>query len=107
MNNARAHALLNSSQFKALAKKRRVVAVSLTAINIIAYLGYVLGMGFARDLMASPVAGGPINIGLLSTIGLVIMAPVISCYYIWWTNRYYDPALSQLLDRASSGQALQ
>ncbi len=97
MNNAQAKALINSADFKALSKKRSLVAVGLAAINVVVYFIYVLGMGFARDFMAQPVLGGPLNIGLLATLSLVILAPVISCYYIWWTNRYYDPAIKQLL----------
>ncbi|MFK7957381.1 MAG: DUF485 domain-containing protein [Lysobacterales bacterium] len=102
MNNTQAKALMDSAEFKALSRRRHVVAVGLALFNVAVYFVYVLCMGFARDFMAQPVMGGPLNIGLVATIALVILAPVISCYYIWWANRFYDPALKQMLASAPS-----
>ncbi|MEM7705410.1 MAG: DUF485 domain-containing protein [Pseudomonadota bacterium] len=104
MDNARAHALMESDRYRTLAGKRRRVAVGLTLFNIAVYLVYVLMMGYARPLMSTTVGDTAMNVGLLVTIGLVVMAPLISGYYIWWANRAYDPNLKALIAEAELGE---
>lgn len=103
METDRALKLMKSPEFVALAGRRRRVAWSLTAVNIVVYLVYVLAMGFARETMAQPLVEGAINVGIAFTVALVILAPVLSFSYIWWANRFYDPAIQALKSSAMTG----
>lgn len=91
-----------SEAYRALAASRRRVCYSLTTINVVLYMLYILSMGYARDWMSMPIAGSAVNVGLVFTIFLVIFAAVLSGFYIWWANKHYDPALKKLLTSRSA-----
>lgn len=91
--------IVKSDAYTTLARKRKRVSYTLTGINVLAYCIYVLCMAFARDFMSTPVGSGTLNIGILMVIFLIIFAAIISGYYVWWTNKRYDPALKQLLSK--------
>lgn len=96
--------VVNSDAYKSLASKRKRISYTLTGVNVLAYSIYVLCMGFARDFMSIPVGAGPMNIGIVMVIFLIIFAAVISGYYVWWTNKRYDPALKDLLSNLREGK---
>ncbi len=95
--------IVKSDAYKSLASKRKRISYTLTGVNVLAYSIYVLCMGFAREFMSTPVGAGPMNIGIVMVIFLIIFAAVISGYYVWWTNKRYDPALKQLLSSINEG----
>lgn len=97
--------LIQSEAYTTLASRRRRVSYSLTAINLLVYMAYVLSMGYARDWIAQPVGGSALSVGIILTIFVIIFSAALSWFYIWWTNSRFDPALHALLDEAGYGES--
>lgn len=95
--------IVKSEAYRTLASTRKRVAYTLTGVNFLAYSIYVLCMGFARDFMSTPIGAGSMTIGVVMVIFLIVFATIISGYYVWWTNKRYDPALEELLAKLDRG----
>ena len=84
-----------SEPLRALARTRWRVAISLTAVMVVVYFGFILLIAYDKPLMATLVAPG-LSLGILLG-ALVIVAPWVLTYaYIGWANRTYDPELERL-----------
>ncbi len=96
--------LMQSEAYTSLASRRRRVSYSLTAINLVLYMAYVLSMGYARDWIAQPVGDSALSVGIVFTIFVIIFSAALSWFYVWWANSRFDPALRSLLSDAGYGE---
>jgi uncharacterized membrane protein (DUF485 family) len=65
--------ILDSDKFKNLVKKRLTVSLSLTALMLIVYFGFMLTIAFYKELLAVKI-GEHITIGLPIGIGVIVFA---------------------------------
>lgn len=92
---SRVKEILESEKFKNLVKKRLTVSLSLTAIMLIVYFGFMLTIAFYKDLLALKI-GEHITIGLPVGIGVIIFAWLLTGIYTRWANNKYDKAVREL-----------
>jgi uncharacterized membrane protein (DUF485 family) len=87
--------ILESEKFKDLVKKRLRVSLSLTALILIVYFGFILTIAFYKELLAIKI-GEYITLGLPVGIGIIIFAWLLTGVYTRWANRHYDKAVREL-----------
>lgn len=87
--------ILDSEKFKQLVKKRLKVSLSLTALMLIVYFGFILTIAFYKDLLAIKI-GEHITLGLPIGIGIIVFAWLLTGIYTRWANREYDKSVRDL-----------
>ncbi len=92
---SRVSEILESEKFKNLVKKRLTVSLSLTAIMLLVYFGFMLTIAFYKDLLAIKI-GEHITLGLPIGIGVIVFAWLLTGFYTRWANNKYDKAVREL-----------
>jgi len=92
---SRVKEILDSEKFKNLVKKRLTVSLSLTALMLIVYFGFMLTIAFYKELLALKI-GEHITIGLPIGIGIIVFAWLLTGFYTRWANNKYDKAVREL-----------
>jgi uncharacterized membrane protein (DUF485 family) len=83
-----------------LAARRWRVALSLTAVMIAVYFGFILLIAFDKPLMGAPVAGR-LTLGILLGVLVIVAAWVLTWIYVRWANRHYDDEVRGLSGRGA------
>jgi uncharacterized membrane protein (DUF485 family) len=87
--------ILNSEEFKNLVKKRLMVSLSLTAIMLVVYFGFILSIAFYKEFLSIKI-GEHITLGLPIGIGIIIFAWILTGVYTRWANQKYDKSVRKL-----------
>ncbi len=90
--------IVNSDKFKKLVKKRLRVSLTLTAVMLIVYFGFILVIAFNKELLAFKI-GEHLTIGLPIGIGIIVFAWLLTGLYTRWANQSYDKSVRELRDQ--------
>lgn len=75
-----------------LVRRRRKLSLQLSAVMLVAYVGFILLIAFNPALLGTPIAtGSPITLGIPLGLGLIILAMVITGIYVHLSNTVFDP----------------
>ncbi|MCX5746514.1 MAG: DUF485 domain-containing protein [Proteobacteria bacterium] len=91
---------MSEQELVALARRRWRVSLLLTATIVVVYFGFIAMVAFARDTVASLV-GDTVSVGIVLGAATIVLAPLLTGIYVWWSNRHYDAAAARL--RSSTG----
>lgn len=78
-----------------VAQRRTAVALRLTALLLVIYFGFLLLAGFAKGLLAVPLAAG-LTLGLVIAALVIVSAWVVAWAYLDWAVRRHDTACDRL-----------
>lgn len=95
INEERVKEIVNSEKFKELVAKRLKFSLTLTAIMLIVYFGFILVIAFYKDLLALKI-GEHITLGLPIGIGIILFAWILTGVYTRWANKSYDKSVREL-----------
>lgn len=94
----------SSREYTQLARMRRRFSFSLTALMILAYYGFILCCALEPRALAHPLyAGATISVGVVAGIGVMLIAIVLTGWYVRHTDRRLDPLMNALLVKAQQG----
>ena len=79
----------NTQQMRALARARGRVAVTLTALMILIYFGFIALIAFKGAMLARLVMPG-LSLGILLGALVIVASWLLTWYYVRWTNTHYD-----------------
>ncbi|SDB47199.1 Uncharacterized membrane protein, DUF485 family [Desulfonatronum thiosulfatophilum] len=96
MTNDRSPATLDHKKFQDLIVRKWKVSLTLAAILLIAYYGFILVLAFASDLLAVKV-GEHMTLGIPVGILLIVLAWVLTGVYVFWANSSYDKSVQDVL----------
>lgn len=82
-------------QFSALVRKRWTVSLSLTALMLAIYYGFISILAFRADLFAHRV-GEHLTVGIPVGLGVIIVSWLLTGVYVRWANDDYDAAVTNL-----------
>ena len=97
--------IAKSEKFIHLHKKKSAFLVRLWLIGALPYLLLVIGAGFAPEVYKIRVIGR-MNIGYLFCMVQFFTMIVIAVYYMYRTNKTFDPLTRELLEEVQKGRAL-
>ena len=92
--------ILESDKFKSLVRKRLSVSLTMTAIMLVVYFGFILTIAFSKELLAMKI-GEHLTIGLPIGLGIIIFAWLLTGMYTRWANGSYDKSVRELRDQIS------
>ncbi len=90
--------VVRSPEFRALASRRALVSVSLTAVLFATYYGYVVLIAADGRVLARTI-GGVTTLAIPVGIGVIVVAWVLTAIYVGWANRAYEPRVEKLKKR--------
>jgi len=85
----------SDARLKALASQRWRIALTLTAVMIAIYFGFIALIAYDRPLLATLVAPG-LTLGILLGALVIVVSWLLTYGYVRWANTRYDPALRAL-----------
>jgi uncharacterized membrane protein (DUF485 family) len=81
-------------ELRNLIAKRWRIGIALTAVMMIAYFAFILLVAFAKETAGELILGGRVSLGIVLGALLIVLAPVLTGFYVRWANRSYDPAVA-------------
>ncbi len=94
MQDVRAHAA-----FDELIRRRRALALALTACMLVIYFGFVFLVAFAPSVMAIPVSS-TITLGFVLGLGVIVAAIVLTGIYVAQANAAFDALTRRIVQGA-------
>jgi uncharacterized membrane protein (DUF485 family) len=82
-------------RLRRLAAQRWKIAISLTAVVVVVYFGFIALVAFAKPLLATPVTRG-LTLGILLGALVIVASWLTTWFYVRWANRVYDTELERL-----------
>lgn len=86
--------------FKELVKKRSGMAWTLSILMLLIYFGFILMVAFKKEVLATPLAGGVITIGIPVGLFVIISAFALTGIYVARANTKFDELTKQIVERA-------
>ena len=88
---------MNRSPLERLAARRWRLAISLTALMLMAYFSFILGVAFGKERMGTILTPG-LSWGVVLGAAVIVVAWVLTGIYVRWANNVYDGELAALED---------
>ena len=87
--------------YRTLVRERSRLAWLLTGIILVVYFGYILLIAFNRDVLAQPIAGGTMTLGIPVGIGVILTGIALTAAYVHRANRRFDALTQAIRDEAA------
>ena len=81
---------IDNPAFQQLVRERTRFAWTLSIVMVAVYLAFILLVAFAHDLMATTIGGGPLSLGIVLGIAVIVFAFVLTGIYVARANSRYD-----------------
>jgi uncharacterized membrane protein (DUF485 family) len=82
-------------ELRELAAARGRIALTLTAVMIAVYFGFIALIAYDRPLLAITLAPG-LTLGIVLGAAVIVVSWLLTYYYVRWTNTHYDDQLARL-----------
>jgi uncharacterized membrane protein (DUF485 family) len=92
----------DDDRLQELAARRWRIALTLTAVMIVIYFGFIALIAYDRPVLARLVTPG-LTVGILLGALVIVVSWLLTYGYVRWANDHYDPALREL--QASAADA--
>ncbi|WP_245504135.1 DUF485 domain-containing protein [Lichenihabitans psoromatis] len=83
-------AMLRDPTFQALVRERSSFAWSLSIVMIVVYLAFIFAVAFAHDAMATKIGAGPLTLGIVLGLAVIIFAFALTGIYVARANTRFD-----------------
>ena len=92
-----------TTPLEAVSAARWRIAISLTIAMMVVYFGFILLVAFNKPLLGTLVTEG-LSLGMLLGVFVILVAWLLTWFYIRWANTHYDASLAALrLTKAREG----
>jgi uncharacterized membrane protein (DUF485 family) len=82
-------------ELAALDAARWRMALSLTAVAMAIYFGFILLVAYGKPLLARLIVPG-LSVGIALGSFVIVSSWVLIWIYVRWANRHYDAAIDRL-----------
>ena len=80
---------------RALAAQRWRIALTLTAVMIVMYFGFIALIAYDRPLLATLLTPG-LTLGILLGALVIVVSWLLTWFYVRWANANYDTVLRDI-----------
>lgn len=87
--------VIESKEFKRLVARRWRVSLFLLAVLFASYYGYILLVATSHEFVSQKV-GEVTTLAIPLGIGSIVIAWVLTAFYVAWANKSYDPEVERL-----------
>jgi uncharacterized membrane protein (DUF485 family) len=92
---------MDAEKFQKLVTSKWKVSLSLTAIMMSAYFGFILVLAYAPHLLSVKL-GEYMTLGIPIGIAIIVLAFVLTGIYVFWANSSYDRQVQDVLKSMES-----
>jgi uncharacterized membrane protein (DUF485 family) len=85
--------------FRELVDKRKHFAWALSAAMLVIYFGFIAIIAFDPKLLATPIGGGVITVGIPVGLLVIVSAFVLTGIYVHRANSQFDPITRQIKEK--------
>ncbi len=89
------HELIESPDFKRLVRTRWSVSLVLLALLFVSYYGYILLIAADKAFVSQKI-GEVTTLAIPLGVASILIAWVLTAYYVVWANKSYDPEVERL-----------
>ena len=89
---------LDKDKFDELVRRRWKVSLTLTAVMLAIYYGFVLILAFDKELLSGRVGTGAMTLWIPVGLGVILAAWVLTGIYVFWANGTYDRLVKDIKD---------
>lgn len=86
---------IDHDKFQALVRRKWTVSLSLTALMLAIYFGFVLVLAFGKGLLAARVGG--LTLGIPLGLAVILAVWLLTGIYVVWANGSYDKAVVDIV----------
>jgi uncharacterized membrane protein (DUF485 family) len=86
-----------------VAAARWRLAIVLTAVMTLVYVGFILLIAYNKPLLATLLMPG-LSLGILLGVLVIALAWVLIVIYVHWTNTHYDHAIAEIRNNLGDGR---
>ncbi len=90
------HEVIESPAFKRLVARRWTVSLVLLALLFVSYYGYILLIAADKEFVSQKI-GEVTTLAIPLGVASIVIAWVLTAYYVFWANRSYDPEVQRLV----------
>ena len=90
---------MEDEKLRAVIARRWRIGVTLTAVMVIAYFGFIALVAFDKADAGALIAGDRVSVGIVLGAAVIVLAPVLTAIYVRWANRHHDPAIAALREK--------
>jgi uncharacterized membrane protein (DUF485 family) len=90
-----------SPNYRTLVRERSRLSWLLTMVIIVVYFGYILLIAFNRNVLARPIGGGTMTLGIPIGIGVILIGIALTGIYVRRANTRFDALTQAIRDEAS------
>jgi uncharacterized membrane protein (DUF485 family) len=87
-------------RYRELVAKRTRFGWILAAGMFAVYYGYVSLIAFDKDLLARPVGGGVMSLGIPIGFGVIVFTIAVTALYVWRANTEFDALTRRIVEEA-------
>jgi uncharacterized membrane protein (DUF485 family) len=102
-DNAALERLAENPRYQRLVRRRGRLGLGLTAIMLVAYLGYILLVAFDPAFLAQSLAGGATSVGIPIGLGVIVLAIGLTGFYVYRANREFDAEVAAIVAAVDTG----
>ncbi|GFK93040.1 Inner membrane protein YjcH [Fundidesulfovibrio magnetotacticus] len=88
---------IDQNEFKDLVRKKWSVSLSMTALMLVIYFGFILLLAFNKHVLAQKI-GEHMTLGIPIGLAVILSACVMTGLYVRWANTSYDRSVKSILD---------
>jgi uncharacterized membrane protein (DUF485 family) len=91
------HEMLESQDFKRLVARKWRISIILLVFLFVIYYGYILLVAWDKAFLAQKI-GEATTLGIPLGVAVIVLAWILTAYYVRWANRVYDGEVARLKD---------
>ena len=88
--------VMRGPAFQELVRSRSAFAWTLSIVMLAVYLGFIVLVAFAKDLMATKIAGGTTSLGIVLGLAVIVLCFVLTGIYVVRANSRFDDLTRQV-----------
>jgi uncharacterized membrane protein (DUF485 family) len=94
--------MMADPRYPILVARRARLEWTLSAINVMAFMGFLSLVAFDKPLLGTPIGDGVTSLGMPIGIGVLLLAIALTGFYVTQANRHFDAQMAAIL---SDGRA--
>ena len=90
MDEVKVNQILENPKFKEMVSRKSSLSWSLTAVMLFVYVGFMLLVGYNKELLLSSFSGGVTTIGIPLGLGIIVLSFLLCGVYSYVANNKLD-----------------
>ena len=93
-------AIERNPKYQELVRRRTSLAVTLSALMLAIYMGFILLVAYAPKFLATPLGGNIMTIGIPIGLFVIVSAFVLTGIYVAKANSVFDPLTREIVQES-------